>query len=107
MNSYKIVILNMLLILLTAPGDQGYDSAYSACLQSIDNLGCEYLDLYLIHWPAASKLKREDPKNLEYRSQSWKALEKLQNEGDVPIYLICINYCVFDKVSLKISIVFH
>ncbi|CAB3996830.1 prostaglandin F synthase-like [Paramuricea clavata] len=64
-----------------APSDQGFDSAYKACLQSIDKLGCEYLDLYLIHWPATSKLKRDDPKNLEYRSQSWKAFEKLQCEG--------------------------
>ncbi|XP_028390941.1 uncharacterized protein LOC114515527 [Dendronephthya gigantea] len=66
-----------------APADQGFDTAYKAGLQSIDNLGCEYLDLYLIHWPAVSKLKREDPKNLEYRTQSWKAFEKLQNEGHV------------------------
>ena len=64
-----------------APGDQGFDSAYKACLQSIKDLECEYLDLYLIHWPATSKLKREDPENLKYRSQSWKALEKLQSEG--------------------------
>ena len=77
-------------LFLIAPGDQGYDSAYKACLKSIDNLGCEYLDLYLIHWPGTSKLKREDPKNLEYRSKSWKALEKLQTEGDSSICLISL-----------------
>lgn len=77
-----------ILLFLTAPRDQGYDSAYKACLQSIDDLGCEYMDLYLIHWPGTSNLKREDPKNLEYRSESWKALEKLQSEGGVPICLI-------------------
>ena len=76
---------------LTAPGNQGFDSAYKACLQSINDLDCEYLDLYLIHWPATSKLKREDPKNLEYRSQSWKAMEKLQSEGGLAICFIIIN----------------
>ncbi|GFG73072.1 aldo/keto reductase [Mycobacterium botniense] len=31
---------------------QGYDSAQQACEASLERLGLDYIDLYLIHWPA-------------------------------------------------------
>ena len=31
---------------------QGFDSAQESCKASLDRLGLDYLDLYLIHWPA-------------------------------------------------------
>ncbi|HEY1841775.1 MAG TPA: aldo/keto reductase [Mycobacterium sp.] len=31
---------------------QGFDSAQASCKASLDRLGLDYLDLYLIHWPA-------------------------------------------------------
>jgi len=49
--------------------DQGYDSALKAFETSMKNLGFEYLDLYLIHWPLKEK-----------RKDSWKALERLYDE---------------------------
>ena len=73
-------------LFLSATGDQGFDSAYKACLQSIEKLQCDYLDLYLIHWPGAANVKSDDPKNRELRIESWKALEKLQSEG-MPLML--------------------
>jgi diketogulonate reductase-like aldo/keto reductase len=50
--------------------DQGYESALKAFEQSLKRLGMEYLDLYLIHWPATDK-----------RAESWKALQKIYTEG--------------------------
>ncbi len=52
--------------------DQGYDSTLRAYEESLKRLGLDFLDLYLIHWPVAGKYK-----------DSWKALEKIYEEGRV------------------------
>ncbi|MFN3848712.1 MAG: aldo/keto reductase [Spirosomataceae bacterium] len=52
--------------------DQGFDSTLKAYDQSLKQLGLDYVDLYLIHWPVRDK-----------RKESYKALEKLYHEGRV------------------------
>uniref|UniRef100_A0A1I8J2B4 Aldo_ket_red domain-containing protein n=2 Tax=Macrostomum lignano TaxID=282301 RepID=A0A1I8J2B4_9PLAT len=64
-----------------APSHQGYEAAKKACLQSIQKLRCNYLDLYLIHWPGVQGLRHSDPKQAELRRESWRALEELQSAG--------------------------
>lgn len=49
-----------------ADGDQGYDQTLRAFDESSKKLNCEYIDLYLVHWPI--KKTRKD---------TWRALEKL------------------------------
>jgi diketogulonate reductase-like aldo/keto reductase len=51
---------------------QGYDSTLRAFDKSLEALGIDYLDLYLIHWPTKDKYK-----------ESWRALEKLYRDGRV------------------------
>jgi diketogulonate reductase-like aldo/keto reductase len=50
--------------------DHGYDKALKAFDKSFKKLNLEYIDLYLIHWPV---------ENL--RNETWKALEKVYDEG--------------------------
>ncbi|WP_458113267.1 aldo/keto reductase [Arthrobacter sp. R1-13] len=54
--------------------DQGYESTLTAFEDSLERLGLESLDLYLIHW--------EQPKQDKY-VDTWKALIELQKRGRV------------------------
>jgi diketogulonate reductase-like aldo/keto reductase len=50
-------------------------------LDSLAKLQTDYLDLLLIHWPGASKLKQNDQKNVQLRTESWQELEKLHGKN--------------------------
>jgi len=52
--------------------DQGTQSAFDAMDLSLEKLGLDHVDLYLIHWPS--------PKQDRY-VESWKALEQLKAGG--------------------------
>jgi methylglyoxal/glyoxal reductase len=50
--------------------DQGYEEALSAFDASLERLGLDYVDLYLVHWPVPGKYK-----------ETWRALEKIYEDG--------------------------
>ncbi len=52
--------------------DQGHDSTLRAFDASLDKLGLDYVDLYLIHWPMPSKDSYVD---------TYKAFEKIHADG--------------------------
>jgi len=54
--------------------DQGFESTLAAYEASLAALGLDYVDLYLIHWPA--------PANDRY-PDSWRAMEQLLADGRV------------------------
>ena len=43
-----------------ATADHGFSKAQAACSASLERLGLDYVDLYLIHWPAAAVGKYVD-----------------------------------------------
>lgn len=55
-------------------GDQGYENALRAFENSRRELGLDYVDLYLVHWPVPSK---------DLYVETWRAFEKLLDEGAV------------------------
>jgi 2,5-diketo-D-gluconate reductase A len=61
--------------------DLGFENTLKAFDKSLKLLGLDYLDLYLIHWPA--------PKRGLLYVDSWKAMEKLKNEGLIRSIGVC------------------
>ncbi|RKQ33187.1 aldo/keto reductase [Oceanobacillus halophilus] len=68
--------------------DHGYESTLKAFEESLEKLGLDYVDLYLIHWPT--------PKYDQY-VDTYKALEKLYHDGRVK----AIGVCDFDIEHLQ------
>ncbi len=60
--------------------DRGYKQTKLAFEKSLNNLKLDYLDLYLIHWPAN---KKQFSNAKEINAQTWKAMEELYLEGKI------------------------
>jgi diketogulonate reductase-like aldo/keto reductase len=67
---------------------QGFESAQESCKASLDRLGLDYLDLYLIHWPAPSVGKYVE---------SFAGMIRSRDEGHVR----SIGVCNFTEDHLK------
>lgn len=71
--------------------DQGYEDTLRAFDASLNRLGLDRVDLYLIHWPAP-------PKDLFV--ETWRALERLKEEGRATSIGVS-NFRVEDLERLK------
>lgn len=60
----------------------GYDAVLRACDTSLELLGLDHIDLYLLHWPI-----------LETHAQAWRAMETLLQDGKVRAIGVC-NYLI-------------
>jgi len=63
-----------------ANSDQGYDTTLAAFDGSMERLGIDVLDLYLIHWPVPAKDAYVD---------TWRAFQKLRDDGRVKAIGVC------------------
>lgn len=66
-----------------------FDASIDACRRSLDKLGLDYVDLYLIHWPGLASFEA-----------NWKALEALQDQGLVKSIGVC-NFLPHHFEALK------
>jgi diketogulonate reductase-like aldo/keto reductase len=58
----------------------GYESTKKEFENSLNRLNLDYIDLYLIHWPANAKNYDNWQKT---NSDTWRAMEELQTEGKI------------------------
>lgn len=60
--------------------ERGYESTLEAFEKTLERLGLDYLDLYLIHWPASvHQFENWETINVE----TWRAMIKLYREGRI------------------------
>lgn len=60
--------------------DQGYESTLKAFDHSMNLLGLEYVDMYLIHWPTPAKKRY---------IETWRAMEELYAQGRIKALGVC------------------
>jgi 2,5-diketo-D-gluconate reductase A len=63
-----------------ATADQGYTASKDALAASLERLGLDYVDMYMIHWPAAQLGKYID---------TYGAMQKIQQEGQIRSIGVC------------------
>jgi diketogulonate reductase-like aldo/keto reductase len=60
--------------------ERGYAKTIKAVETSLDLLGLDYVDLYLIHWPCVKKLS---PDWKEINADTWRAMETMYRDGKI------------------------
>ncbi len=78
---------------------RGFDAVQSACRKSLKKLKTDYLDLYLVHWPASMKIYSDWE---EINADTWRGMEALYKDGLVRNIGVC-NFKIHHLEALKKS----
>lgn len=76
---------------------RGYEGVQDACRRSLKKMKTDYLDIYLVHWPASMKLYSDWA---EINAETWRGMEQLYKEGLVRAIGVC-NFKVHHLEELK------
>ena len=60
--------------------ERGYTKTIAAAEASLRELGLDYIDLYLVHWPCVDKT---NPNWKEINAGTWRGFEKLYRDGKI------------------------
>lgn len=60
--------------------ERGYEKTVKAVETSLQLLGLDYLDLYLVHWPCVKKIS---PEWEEINLDTWRGFEKMYKDGKI------------------------
>ena len=60
--------------------ERGYEKTIAAAENSLKDLGLDYLDLYLVHWPCVEKCS---PDWEEINLDTWRGFERLYKDGKI------------------------
>lgn len=63
-------------------GNHSYEDTQQAFKRSMERLGLDYLDLYLIHWPNPKALREQEAWK-ERNAQVWRGMEDLYEAGKI------------------------
>lgn len=64
-----------------SPFEMGTAAATAACTNMLHRLDLGYVDLVLIHWPAAAKTDLRSPIHATRRLETWRVLEEFHSQG--------------------------
>lgn len=60
--------------------ERGYQKTIAAVEASLKNLGLDYLDLYLVHWPCVEKYSADWK---EINAETWRGFERMYQDGKI------------------------
>ena len=73
--------------------ERGYEKTVKAVETSLKNIGLDYLDMYLIHWPCVEKVS---PEWIDINADTWRGFERMYKDGK----LRAIGVCNFERKHL-------
>ena len=76
---------------------RGYQAVQDACKKSLKKLKMDYIDIYLVHWPASMKLYSDWA---DINADTWRGMEQLYKDGFVRAIGVC-NFKIHHLQELK------